>query len=147
MPELTTLKIAELTGLDRQTVRKRLAGVPFRRDGDNEKAWKYYDSTVALFKVCLSRKSESSNADRLSPQDALAVAKKTEIDLNIEIKRKERIPLEDLEEINDEAYSNAAGLLKASLGKELTEEVISDILSQFRETGNKIREKVNGHAE
>ncbi len=45
----------------------------------------------------------------------------------MEVTRKERIPLDVVEEINDEAFSNVAAMLKSHTGKFLTEELVNDI--------------------
>jgi hypothetical protein len=134
VPEITTLKLAELTGLDRATVRKRLIGAPFRREGENEKLPKYYDSTKVLTVVSFGDKD-------LTPQDALAVKRTEEIELDMQTKRKERIPLDDIQDVDREVFANVCGLLKSNVGKVLTEDMVTDMLAQFREIGVKIREK------
>jgi hypothetical protein len=49
--------------------------------------------------------------------------------------------LETLEQINEEAFANVAAMLKAQTGKTLTEELINDIYSQFRDIAAKVKEK------
>jgi hypothetical protein len=56
------------------------------------------------------------------------------------ILRKERIPLEDITEINEEVFTHVAGLLKAHTGKMLTEDLVNDIFAQFRGIGARLRD-------
>ena len=70
----------------------------------------------------------------------LTITRTEEIKLNMENLRKERVPIEDVAEINEEAFSHVAGVLKAHTGKMLTQELVNDIFGQFREIGAKVRD-------
>lgn len=72
-------QLAEITGMDRRTVKKRLDGLSFE---DGDKGAKLYDSKEAL------RKLYTQSA--ASPHDALSMKRIEEIDLNMEIARHER---------------------------------------------------------
>lgn len=85
---------------------------------------------------------DSSSVTTEQAQKELAIARKQQIDLQNEVLRKERVPLETLEQINEEAFANVAAMLKAQTGKTLTEELINDIYGQFRDIAAKVKEKV-----
>ena len=106
MPEVSLLKIAELTGHNRITVRKYLVGVPFRKDGDGDKATKYYESTAVL--------TLRQIGEDLTPQDALAKARKEEIELKMEILRGERPKLSAVVEAVDDVFAEIAGIIRGS---------------------------------
>jgi hypothetical protein len=84
---------------------------------------------------------DSSAVSTEQAQKELAIARKQQIDLQNEVLRKERVPLETLEQINEEAFANVAAMLKAQTGKTLTEELVNDIYSQFRDIAAKVKEK------
>jgi hypothetical protein len=68
----------------------------------------------------------------------LTVARKQQIDLEMEVTRGERWPCEDVEAIHETSLSNVAGLLKAHEGKTLTPELIRDIFTELREVPAKL---------
>jgi hypothetical protein len=76
----------------------------------------------------------------MEAQRLLTVARRKQIDLEMEVTRRERVPLEVLEEINEEAFSNVAGMLKANTGKALTEELVNDLYALFRDIAAKVKE-------
>lgn len=121
MPEISTLKVAELTGADRATVRKYLKDVPFRRDGEGEKATKYYDST----KVLLLRQMVEQDEEKMTPQDGLAAARKREIELKMDILRGERPKLSEVVEAVEDVFAELAGIVK---GSALEDERKADIM-------------------
>ena len=67
-----------------------------------------------------------------------AIARRQQIDLEMEVLRGERWPSEDVEAIHETSLSNVAGLLKAHEGKALTPELIRDIFTELREVPAKL---------
>lgn len=116
-----------------------LQGAPMRRDGENDKCPGIYQTEDVLILRDFRKKDEAV----ISPKDALDIARRENIELDTQTKRKDRIPLEDIEEINREVYGNVCGLLKSSVGKLLTEDAVTDMLAQFRDIGAKIRDKAD----
>jgi len=69
----------------------------------------------------------------------LTVARKQQIDLDMQVTRRDRIPLDVVEQINDTALGNVAGLLKSHRGKALDDTLINDIFTELRGVGAAIK--------
>ncbi len=139
MPNVSINELASWTGKTRATVTKALDGVPFL---DGPKSAKLYPSKVALEKIYLGK--DEAGESFVTNQEAtrlLTIARREQINLEMEVTRKERIPLDVLTEINERTFSNVAGLLKSHEGKELDTTLINDLFTEFREIGARIREK------
>lgn len=139
MPFLSINELHQLTGKTRATVTKHLDGVSFK---DGPKKAMLYDSQVALERLY---RGESSGDDgepisKLEAERQLTIARKNQIDLEMEVTRKERIPLDVVDEIDELALTNIIGMLKAQEGKTLSPELIGDILTEMREIGAKVKE-------
>jgi hypothetical protein len=133
VPQLSINELSILTGKTRATVAKGLDSLPF---AEGPKQAKLYDSKAALAKLYLAPSEDGS--DFITPAEAqrqLTIARKQQIDLEMEVTRKERIPLDVIEAGMDRIFSNAAGLLKAHAGKELSETLLSDIFAELRRLG------------
>ncbi len=139
MRELSEIQLSELTGKTRATIRKKLSNVTHKPGPHRARL---YDSTVALGAI-YGQTEEDGAAFVSSPeaQRQLTIARKEQIDLQNEVLRQERVPIEDLNEINEEALGNVAALLKASTGKVLDEEMVNDLFTHMRDIGAKIRER------
>lgn len=136
MKKVSQLELANLTGIDRETVRRRIEHLPHE---PGPKRAKLFDSEKALRAIFGA--TESGVVDEttgMSPQDALAVTRKKEIELGMEVTRGERWPKEDVEAIHEASLSNVAGLLKAHEGKPLSTELIKDIFTELREVPSKL---------
>jgi hypothetical protein len=141
MEYLGVNQASRLTGKSPTTVTRRAANLPFL-GGENGTAKKY--EAPALLEALYSVGTGGGDSSAVSTEQAqkeLAIARKQQIDLQNEVLRKERVPLETLEQINEEAFANVAAMLKAQTGKTLTEELINDIYSQFRDIAAKVKEK------
>lgn len=131
-------QLALWTKRDRKTVRAKLINLP-HTIGD--KSAKLYESDIALGILYGLDKNAAKGA--ISPQEAakrLTVKRTEEIDLNMEVTRRERIPLEDVEEHNDAVLQNVAGIFKASEGKRLTPELIQEIFGELRRMDEILRD-------
>lgn len=128
-------ELSALTSKTRETVGKALRNIRSEPGPNNAK---FYPSDVALERVY----GVFEKGDAVSLVDAqrqLAVARRQEIEVNIEISRKERIPLEDVNEVNEEALMNVAGVLKAHVGRVLTMESVNDMFTELRGVGDKLK--------
>ena len=137
MPNLSINELSGLTGKTRATVKKALDSIPFL-DGPNSA--KLYPSKVALEK--LYHAPDKDGGDFITAAEAqrqLTIARKEQINLEMEVTRKERIPLDVIESANDTAFSNVAGMLKAHEGKTLTSEAIGDMLTELRSVSEVVR--------
>lgn len=123
---------------DERTVKKRIGGMPFE---DGPRDAKLYQSRPAILKILRIEEEEATRiATSAEAARDLNVVKKAQIELAMEVTRKERIPLEDIEAINDEAFAGIAGELKANVGKLFTEELLNDCLARLREVAAKVAE-------
>jgi hypothetical protein len=128
-----------LTGKTRKTIRTKLQGVPYEAGKLSQKR---YESKVAL-EIIYVGATEGANGAAITSAEAarqLTIARKEQIDLEMEVSRKDRIPLGTLEEINDRVFSNVAGMIKAHEGKTMTPQAIGDRLTELRSIGHAVRE-------
>ncbi len=139
MPLLSELKFSELTGFDRGTVKRRLDGVDHQ---PGPRRGRLYESKIALERLYRGESAgeEGDPISKLEAERQLTIARKQQIDLEMEVTRKERIPLDVVDEIDELALTNIIGMLKAQEGKTLSPELIGDILTELREIGAKVKE-------
>jgi hypothetical protein len=124
-------QLSELTGKDRKTIRKLLADMPHTPGPHSAML---YDSKRALEKIYIG----DGDAAFVTTAEAfrqLTIAKKDQIDLDMQIKRGERIPLEDAEAVFNEAVMAIAGIIKAS---KLPVSAVNEIFGQLREAGTRM---------
>ncbi len=134
MPKFSETELSLMTGHTRATIRKKLDGVKHEK---GERNARLYDSKLALECIYLGAKSDQGEV--ITAAEAarrLTVKKGEQIDLEMEIARKERIPISDIEAVNDRVMQNIAGLLKAHVGKPLDETLIGDLFTELRELGS-----------
>lgn len=119
--------LALWTKRDRKTVRSKLIDLDFKRDGNA----KLYESHIALGILY----GASGNSKAVSQQEAaklLTIKRTEEIELNMEVTRRERIPLEEVEEHNDKVLQTVAAIFKTKEGKVLTGELIQELFAELR---------------
>lgn len=97
--------------------------------------------TPAYIKSLRDRKDgiDESGISEASARKALNIARCAEIELGMEVTRKERIPIEILNDVNDDILQTVSALIKAHKGSLLTEEIINDIFSAFRSIPDKLK--------
>lgn len=140
MPTLNISQISDLTGMARKTVTKRLEGLAFT-GGEYSTDPKLYDAPAALARVyAIEENAEGEMTNAQAARD-LSIAKKAEIELGMEVTRKERISLDIVEQVNEEVFGAVAGMLKAQLGKSVTSEVLTEWLAELRSIGTKIADR------
>ncbi len=113
----------------------KLTRVPFEKKG----VAKLYDSRVALSCIYLGGGTEEGAQTEAESRRLLNIKRTAGIELDMQTKRKERIPLADLEAVNERAFSNVAGMLKAQRDKLLTEQTINDLLTELRSVSEVVR--------
>ena len=133
MKLISISEIAHLLEIDRETAKKKLASIGAK---DGPKGAKLYPSDRAL-RLCLGYAEDGSEdgEEKISLPEAqrlLTLAKKEQTDLQNEVLRKERIPLDDVEAVNERVLSNVAGLIKSRVGKPLDEELVAEIFEELR---------------
>jgi hypothetical protein len=120
--KLPILKIAELTGVHRDTISKRLADLPFEA---GKKGAKLYSSEEALAAIHKTDSLEAARAEQARTAAQLNA-------IRADVLRKTRIPIAIVLEALDETFQAIAATLKAAEGKLLSKELINDIFDKFR---------------
>ena len=136
MPLLSINELHKLTGKTRATVTKSMDGLTFQ---PGPKSGKLYDSKLALAKLYgVAGEDGTGSVTAQEASRLLTIARRQQIDLEMEVLRGERWPSEDVENIHETSLSNVAGLLKAHEGKPPTPELIRDIFTELREVPAKL---------
>ncbi len=131
MPLLSINQLSELTGKDRRTVKTRTSGL---KSQPGPKASLLFESKDALEAIYFGKPGDSD--EFVSTPEAvrrLTIRKDAEIALDMEIKSKQRIPLEICTKVDDEVFQSIAGILKSRKGKRLDEAAINEIFGMFRD--------------
>ena len=76
---------------------------------------------------------ELSSDEFFNAKLAKIKSEREQIELNMQITRGERIPLDDVAAVDNEVFMAIAGILKSNVGKVLSPEVINEIFEQFRD--------------
>jgi hypothetical protein len=136
MPLLSINELHKLTGKTRATVTKSMDGLTFQ---PGPKSGKLYDSKLALAKLYgVAGEDGTGSVTAQEASRLLTIARRQQIDLEMEVTRGDRWPKEDVENIHEQSLSNVAGLLKAHEEKTLTPELIRDIFTELREVPAKL---------
>jgi hypothetical protein len=127
--KLPILKIAELTGVHRDTISKRLADLPFEA---GKKGAKLYSSAHALAAIYKADSLEAARAEQARTAAQLNAIRAEDL-------RKTRIPIATVLQAHDEILQAIAATLKAAKGKLLTQDLINDIFDKFRSIPAKLK--------
>jgi DNA-binding Lrp family transcriptional regulator len=127
--KLPILKIAELTGVHRDTISKRLADLPFEA---GKKGAKLYSSEEALAAIYKTDSLEAARAEQARTAAQLNAIRAEDL-------RKTRIPIVTVLQAHDEILQAIAATLKAAKGKLLTQDLIKDIFDKFRSIPAKLK--------
>lgn len=125
MPQVSINWLSDHTGKDRRTIKKRLDGIA-QTDGK-------FDSKAALEAIFLDFGGDDEKITTPEAVRRLTIRKDAEIALDMEIKRKERIPIDDIKTAQNEAFQAVAGTLKANCGKVLDLALINEISATIRD--------------
>src|SRR5262245_15911813 len=126
MPQVTANWLARHTKKTWRTVARRIEKVPKDNQGR-------MDSAVALEAIYYG--SQDENGEYISTPEAvrqLTIAKKSEIDLEMEIKRVDRLPIKECLAIDNEVFQTIAGTIKANRDKPLTQELTNEMFDVLR---------------
>ena len=120
--KLPILKIAELTGVHRDTISRRLADLPFEAGKKGAKLYSSEDALAAIYKTDSLEAARAEQARTAAQLNAIRA----------DVLRKTRIPIAIVLEALDETFQAIAATLKAAEGKLLSRELINDIFDKFR---------------
>ena len=118
-------QLSELTGKDRNTIRRLLSDLKPVRGSHSAKL---YESKLALETLYLG--NENGFITTAEAVRRLTIAKEKEIVLNMEIKRGARIPIGDIMEISRQTFMQIRGVIIAS---KLSQEDKNEIFARLRE--------------
>jgi DNA-binding Lrp family transcriptional regulator len=127
--KLPILKIAELTGVHRDTISKRLADLAFE---PGKKGAKLYSSEDALAAIYKTDSLEAARAEQARTAAQLNAIRAEDL-------RRTRIPIAIVLQVHDEILQAIAATLKAAEGKLLSKELINDIFDKFRSIPAKLK--------
>jgi hypothetical protein len=131
MPSWSIHTLHDVTGFARDTIAKRLEGMPCERDGEHANAAKLYESRAALQRIYYGDSEDKGRV--LTAQEAardLAIKRTEEIDLKLEILRGERPKLSDVTEALEDIAAEITGIVK---GSELEDERKADIVQAVKD--------------
>jgi hypothetical protein len=127
LPDQVTINwLAECVGMHPSTVKRRTTGL--QRDTAGK-----LNRVQALEAVFIG--TVETKDGRITTPEAvrqLTIEKALQVRLQNEITRKERIPIEDVLEVNNRVFQSIAGTLKANLNQLLTIEKINQMFAEFR---------------
>ena len=127
--KLPILKIAELTGVHRDTISKRLADLPFEAGKKGAKLYSSEDALAAIYKTDSLEAARAEQARTAAQLNAIRA----------EVLRKTRIPIAIVLQVHDEISQATVAILKAAEGKLLSKELINDIFDKFRSIPAKLK--------
>ena len=127
--KLPISKIAELTGIHRDTISKRLADLRFEA---GKKGAKLYSSEDALAAIYKTDSLEAARAEQARTAAQLNAIRAEDL-------RKTRIPIAIVLQVHDEILQAIVATLKAAEGKLLSKELINDIFDKFRSIPAKLK--------
>ena len=127
--KLPILKIAELTGVHRDTISRRLADLPFEAGKKGAKLYSSEDALAAIYKTDSLEAARAEQARSAAQLNAI----------RCDVLRKTRIPLAIVTQVYDEVLQATAAILKAAEGKLLSRELINDIFDKFRSIPAKLK--------
>src|SRR5215472_11657098 len=110
IPAHVTLNwLAHCAGMHFNTVKKRLEGMVREKDGK-------FDRVKALGRLYIGDHGEVTYSEAMK---GLALARKEQVELANECTRKERIPIDVVNEVNSKAHFAIAAIIKSHHGKVL----------------------------
>ena len=127
--KLPILKIAELTGVHRDTISRRLADLPFEAGKKGAKLYSSEDALAAIYKIDSLEAARAEQARTAAQLNAIRA----------EDLRKTRIPIATVLQAHDEILQAIAATLKPAKGKLLTQDLINDIFDKFRSIPAKLK--------
>jgi hypothetical protein len=84
---------------------------------------------------------EWSDSEMFAAKLGKLKAERAQIQIDIECKRKTRIPIDDVLEAHDELFKSTVGQLKAHRGKILTVDLFNEIMAEWRAAAKDMRDQ------
>jgi hypothetical protein len=135
LPTLTMTQAAHLVGMTREDFSARVTAGTMPSN-----AGSFFIPDIVLAAIRYGSELGDGVISKSEADRQLVVKRCEQIDLEMEVTRKQRIPLDVLDSINETAFSNVVGMLKAHEGKMLTAAAIGDMLGELREIGARVKD-------
>jgi len=129
--KLSISQLWELTGHERKLIKKKLAGLPF---SNGSKGGHLFESSEALPIIYSVESLEIARARHALSQASLNAVREESL-------RKQRIPIEIVEEVWDQTFQSVAATIKAAKGKKLDTKLINELFDKFRAAPAKLNAK------
>jgi hypothetical protein len=129
--KVSITRLWELTGRERSFIRKKLQGLACL---NGDKRAHLYESTEALPIIYSVESLEVARARHALSQASLNAVREESL-------RKQRIPIETVEEVWDQTFQSVAATIKAAKGKKLSTELINELFDKFRAAPSKLNAK------
>jgi len=123
---ISVSQAAAETGIDYRTIKKAARGL---KSIPGPKASILYDGHELFPAIYLGKDGRGTASEALRK---LSLARTAQIELDMQIKRKERIPLAVVSAVDNEVFTAIAGIIKAS---GLPEKSVNEIFDQIRKVG------------
>jgi len=127
--------LTQATEKHRGTIKKRVAGLEPDKHGR-------YDSAAALEAIYCGE-TPGGNSEFISTPEAvrqLTIAKKEQIELQNQIARGERIPIDDVNEAVGQVFTAIRGILKVNLSVDRA----NDVFDEMRRVADWLQQKSDG---
>src|SRR4051812_30218003 len=126
---ISASQAARETGIDVRTIKKAAGGL---KSTPGPKASTLYDAHELFPAIYLGKDGRGTASEALRK---LSIARTAQIELDMQVKRRERIPLEDVTNLTNETFMAIAGIIKAS---GLPLESVNQIFDQIRTLGGRL---------
>src|SRR4029453_4841959 len=132
---ISVSEAASLTGQNRATIKKHAHDL---KSYPGKKGAVLYESRELLQRLYVGSDGAPTASEALRQ---LTIAKTRQIQIDIEIKRKTRIPIDDVLVAHRDLFRATVGHLKAHRNKTLTEDFINEILAEWRAVAADLRKQ------
>jgi hypothetical protein len=139
MPKVSENALSEWTGKTRATIRKRLADMPYVEGPQRERLREAKDALERIY----APEDTDDGEQFVTTQEAqrrLTLAKGKQVELEMEVTTRTRIPIELVKQIMETGCTNIAGVIKAHRNKVFDEVAVGDCLAELRGVEQQLNE-------
>jgi hypothetical protein len=127
-PRLNIRQLSRLTGKMRETIGDRLHGLPHTLTNGH----KLYDTQAALELIYIGKTGDDGGITEGETRRRLNIAKTRSLELDDEIKRKTRIPIDLILDLYAATYGQIVAVIKAHHGRLMTLDAINECFAALR---------------
>ena len=127
-PRLNIRQLSRLTGKMRETIGDRLHGLPHTLTNGH----KLYDTQAALELIYIGKTGDDGGITEAESRRRLNIAKTRSLELDDEIKRKTRIPIDLILDLYAASYGQIVAIIKGQHDKLMTLDAINECFAALR---------------